>query len=48
MRRQRDDRVHHKRKQGLLSAAGLVAGTGAAVLSIFAAPVTPIVLVSPG
>ena len=48
VRRQRDDWVHHKRKQGLLSAAGLVAGTGAAVLSIFAAPVTPIVLVIAG
>ena len=48
VRQQRDDWVRRKRKQGLLSAAGLAAGTGAAVLTVFAAPVTPIVLVIAG
>jgi hypothetical protein len=47
-RRRRDEWVSRKRKQGLMSAAGLAAGTGAAVLSIVAAPITPIVLAIAG
>jgi hypothetical protein len=48
VRQRRDDWVDSKRKQGLLSAATLAAGTGAAVLSIVAAPITPIVLAIAG
>jgi hypothetical protein len=48
VRQRRDEWVRRKRKQGLLSAAGIAAGTGAAVLSVFAAPVTPIVLAIAG
>jgi hypothetical protein len=48
VRQRRDNWVDRKRKQGLISAAGLVAGTGAAVLSIVAAPITPIALAIAG
>lgn len=46
--RQRRDDWSRKRKQVTLSAAGLAAGAGTAVLTIFAAPVTPIVLAIAG
>jgi hypothetical protein len=48
LRKQRDDWVNRKRKQGLLTGAGLAAGTSAAVLSVLAAPITPIALVIAG
>jgi hypothetical protein len=48
LRQRRDDWVDRKRRQGIFSAAGLAAGTGAAVLTIFAAPITPIVLAIAG
>ena len=48
LRQQRDDWVHRGRKHAMLSAAGLAAGTGAAVLTVFAAPVTPIILAIAG
>lgn len=48
LRQRRDDWVDRKLKQGMLSAAGLAAGTSAAVLSVFAAPLTPIVLTIAG
>ncbi|MFI7059403.1 hypothetical protein ACIBL3_00290 [Kribbella sp. NPDC050124] len=47
-RERRDDWVNRKRKQGILSAAGLATGAGAAVLTVFAAPLTPIVLAIAG
>jgi len=46
--RQRRDDWGRKRKLVMLSAAGLAAGAGTAVLTIFAAPVTPIVLAIAG
>jgi hypothetical protein len=48
VRRRRDDWVGRKRKQGTLSAATFAAGTGVAVLSIVAAPITPIALAIAG
>jgi len=48
VRRQRDDWIKHNRQRAMLSAAGLTAGTAAAVLSVIAAPVTPIVLAIAG
>jgi hypothetical protein len=38
----------HKRKEGLISGAGLAAGAGAAVLSVLAAPVSPLILAIAG
>jgi hypothetical protein len=46
--RQRRDDWGRKRKYAMLSAAGLAVGAGTAILTIFAAPVTPIVLAIAG